>query len=121
MNIFLRIHDRLTGVLGRDCEGKAVRKGDLVEPSPLLRSAEIPPAARCLLIADRHPKESDLTGSRFSFVLFCLNPYGQEIRVRDWIAIRKVPQSEQDARWENVERMTGWKPRTVKQDEGVTS
>ncbi|WP_285915053.1 hypothetical protein [Halomonas elongata] len=56
----------------------------------------------------------------FRGVLICINPDGKELQVRYWNAIRKVPQRDQEARWESVKRMTGWTPRTVKQDEETT-
>ncbi|SHK53088.1 hypothetical protein [Halomonas caseinilytica] len=115
MNIFLRIHDRLTGVLGRDCEGKAVRKGDLVEPAPHVPRKLIGPAARCQMTAVRCPNKADIDTCGESVALICINPDGVDVWVKEWGAIRKVPKSEQDARWENVERITGWKPRTAEQ------
>lgn len=121
MSIIQRIHDRLTGVLGRDYQGKPVKKGDLVEPAPHVPSNEIDPGARCQMIADRHPEASDRVRSPFPGVLVCIAPDGRSILVTHWSAIRKVPQREQEARWENVERMTGWTPRTVEQPSEVVT
>ncbi|MDN3525658.1 hypothetical protein QWY79_10320 [Halomonas sabkhae] len=119
MNIIQRVYDRMTGVLGRDCQGRAVKKGDLVEPAPHIPSEKLDPRTRCQMIADRHPKESEFMGLGALAVLVCIAPDGNPLLVRQWSAIRKVPQCEQEARWENVERMTGWVPRTVEQPSEV--
>lgn len=121
MSIIQRIHDRLTGVLGRDYQGKPVKKGDLVEPAPHVPSNEIEPGARCQMTAERLPGASDRLINGATGVLVCINPGGIEILVGRWSAIRKVPQREQEARWENVERMTGWTPRTVEQPSEVVT
>lgn len=119
MTIIKRIYDRMTGVLGRDCQGKAVRKGDLVEPAPHIPIESFALGARCQMTVDRRPNKADLEACGKPVVLICINPDGKGVLVMRWEAIRKVPQCELEARWENVERMTGWTPRIAKRDEEV--
>ncbi|MBF57716.1 MAG: hypothetical protein CME80_08360 [Halomonas sp.] len=115
MNIIKRTYDRLTGVLGYDYQGKPLRKGDLVEPAPHTFSS---PAARCQMTIVGLPgrKQKMIDGRRPALV--CVNPEGDLVGVSSWTAIRKITPPEQEARWENVERATGWKPQVREVEHG---
>lgn len=116
MKIIRTIHRQLTGILGYDCEKKPIRAGDLVEPAP---GVSVAPSGKCQMTVLRLPLKDDRMNDDSVPAVVCANPEGVTIGVRNWYAIRKVPQGEQDARWENVERITGWKPMEVEADQEV--
>lgn len=109
MNIIKRTYDRLTGVLGYDYQGKPLRKGDLVEAIP---SQNPPPSCQCQLVVVRKGRKLDAEIYEHikSPYLVVSNPDDLHIAIGGPEAIRKVTPPEQEARWENVERATGWKP-----------
>ncbi|OBX36960.1 hypothetical protein A8U91_01308 [Halomonas elongata] len=112
MSIIQRIHDRLTGVLGRDCEGKPLRAGDRAE---------------VLQIGDHVPRQCRRTlvtvvrkGSKEGQVDIDV-PYPWE--GEDWWQtecwnLRRLDDND-DANWANVTEATGWTPRTVEQPSEV--
>lgn len=115
-----RIYDRHNGVLGRDYQGKALRKGDLVEPAPHVRDDEIGGGVRFQMEVAGRPDPMDRIG-RAKPEGVCISPDGCRVLVSEWSVLRKLPKSHGDARWENVERLTGWSPKPVKEDIGVTA
>ncbi|MBW5801165.1 hypothetical protein [Halomonas elongata] len=114
MSIIQRIHDRLTGVLGRDCEGRPLRVGDLVEPSPFAGPVKSW-AHGTLVITGKEPDQTEYPGEvevrtasgRFG----CAPP--------SWL--RKIEGDNDDANWANVTEATGWTPRTVEKPSEVVT
>lgn len=119
-----RVVDRLTGVLGYDCNGRRLRRGDVVEPAPGLSDHEVDPRARCQMTVHRRGEPADLpVWGMTQIELLAINPEGDLIAVRRACNLRKVTAPALGASWENVERLTGWAPSTIKrrEDEEVTS
>lgn len=111
MNIFSRCYGYITGVLGYDYQGKPLRKDDVVEIAPKLNA---PHGAKCHLLVVRKGVAADTLRFNFSRLdepyLVLINPDGVLACANSPKAIRKVPLAEIEPRWENVERVTGWKP-----------
>lgn len=110
MSLLQRIHDRLTGVLGRDCKGKPLRVGDRVVPTAPA-GMEVNPRFDCVLT---------VAGSATTpGWLKCLTPdgadcYGPPAHVR-----RLDDPKDDSASWDEVTKLTGWTPKTVKRQDEV--
>ncbi|MDR5858195.1 hypothetical protein FZZ93_01175 [Halomonas eurihalina] len=113
MNIFMRIHDRLTGVLGRDCQGKPLRKGDQV-----------------IAVVGVRPEYEGLE----AMVMRLYQPPGATERLAwgsgPWVLLSgnlacrasclKRVDFDEGANWDRTSEITGWTPRTIKQPSEVT-
>lgn len=110
MKLLQRIGDRLTGVLGRDCNGKPLRVGDRVVPTAP-PGMEVNPRFDCVLtVAGPATRPGWLK---------CLTPddedcYGAPAHLR-----RLDDPSDDSASWEEVTKLTGWTPRRVEQPSEV--
>ncbi len=111
MNVFKQIRARLTGVLGHDCSGKPLRKGDRVEPA--LPPEVVKDECQCVMeVAGIEPNQSKHPGH-----LELRLPSGRMACALPK-QLRKVSDDDQ-AVWENITEVTGWAPKTVKHDEEV--
>lgn len=101
MNAIRRIYDRLTGVLGRDCLGKPLRKGDRVEPG--ISPERVDEDAAC-------PGVVLGMSSAVEGAIRVENPNGIAYgKPRLW---RKLDEGD-DADWRRLSESTGWTPSVV--------
>ncbi|WP_275288847.1 hypothetical protein [Halomonas elongata] len=113
MSIIQRIHDRLTGVLGRDCQGKPLRAGDLVEPAlPPERVRDWGHGQH--VITRKEPNQREYPGA-----VELRTPSGR-LGCAPPSKLRKIDDND-DANWANVTEVTGWTPRTVEQPSEVVT
>lgn len=116
MSLLQRIHDRLTGVLGRDCNGKPLRVGDMVEPGPSARSST-PICGRMVILGveDHHYRP----GIFWRRAVHLLDADGSHVYAKTTNCLRRVDEPPREATWEDVAEVTGWKPRVVEQPSEV--
>lgn len=102
MNIIKRAYDRLTGVLGYDCNGKPLKKGDRVEiiADKMVREECIGIVSR--VVARAAPNKNVMGGRLPRASLKCRLVGSTE-------CLKKINDDEV-ADWGRIERSTGWKP-----------
>ncbi|WP_110708525.1 hypothetical protein [Salinicola sp. CR57] len=107
MSIIQKIHDRFTGVLARDCNGRPIRAGDFVFP----RSAsDTKQSFRFgMEVLGKTPAYSSILGE--VEVLGCDGNTGQAFGQQ----LKKEPPFEGDVGWEELHRQSGWKPSAIDQ------
>ncbi|SDO71715.1 hypothetical protein SAMN04487957_110109 [Halomonas shengliensis] len=113
MSIITKLYDRLTGVLGRDCQGRPLRRGDRVEPA-------VPPH-KCDELAQGpgevigiKPGSANVKGLRPRLMVRNANGVAHGAP-ECW---RRLDDDEK-ASWRLVAKATGWQPRTVPQRDEV--
>ncbi|WP_348826639.1 hypothetical protein [Halomonas sp. RT37] len=114
MSILRSIHDRLTGVLGRDCQGKPLRPGDRVEviDDGTVKDDWI---GFRTTVAGKAPENEEYPGMpRVRLANGATGCARCLMRVND----------NDSASWRDVVKSTGWTPRRVtteeREDEGVS-
>lgn len=111
MNLFQKVHDRLTGVIGRDCNGKPIRKGDTVM---VINDGTVKP--ECVgIIAVVLGSLPEMEGYPGLPVLFL----DDVSRVTARSTRRLDEPKDQEADWQTVADSIGWTPRHVDQPREV--
>lgn len=110
MNIIKRTYDRMTGVLGYDCNGKPLKKGDRVEiiAHETVREECIGIVSR--VVARAAPNKDVMGGS--------LPRVSLECRLVGTTECLKKVDDDEVAEWGRIERATGWKPQVREVEHG---
>lgn len=111
MKSFRKIQNRLAGVIGRDCQGKPLKSGDLVEP--IGPPERIRPGFACVLTV------VGLSDDPCAQVGYLAVANGAGIKVNACPSDLRKIEDGGNASWRQVSKSTGWTPSTVDQPEKV--
>ncbi|WP_144076818.1 hypothetical protein [Salinicola socius] len=111
MSLLKRIGDRLTGVLGRDCNGKPLRVGDRVVPGPNSRSPNSIAGVMVILGVKEHHRSRRTIWKR---AVHLIDADGSTVYARTSGCLLRIDDPELETSWENVTELTGWTPKVVK-------
>lgn len=116
MNLLQRIGDRLTGVLGRDYNGKPLRVGDRVVPGPNARSRNAIAGVMVILGVKDHHRSRRTIWKR---AVHLIDADGSAVYAKTSDCLLRIDEPESEPSWENVAELTGWTPTGVKRPSQV--